>query len=448
MTGIDKKMEEVLQKAFKEKKEALQEAEKVKKQINISRERLKKAILDLKTRKKFLQERNLQLKKKLELLKKQENNLKQKTEEKKKELDELVGFIRVSTKDLYSMIRQSPQSAFLQGREEVLKPILDQVEFPGMDHIRTMIRLLFQEILLSGEVRIQKGKFVARSGEETVGDILVLGNFTVAYRTKEEIGFLLYSDKSERFFALSKLPPRRIYKKLKAYMEGKSDDVPMDISKGAALRQLTHSLSLFEQIPKGGPLVWPILGIGVVGFVLIIERLLYLFRKDINIEKLMEFIRSYAVRGQWNKCIELCKNNEKKTIVKILLKGIENRNLKRDDLENILQESILNEIPKLERFLSTLGILAAIAPLLGLLGTVTGMINTFHVITYYGTGDPRLMSSGISEALITTMLGLSVAIPIMLCHTIISRWVENFISKMEENAVSLVNIIFAKREQV
>jgi biopolymer transport protein ExbB len=121
---------------------------------------------------------------------------------------------------------------------------------------------------------------------------------------------------------------------------------------------------------------------------------------------------------------------------------MEFRTLKRTDMENALQEAILGEIPPLERFLSTLGMLAAIAPLMGLLGTVTGMINTFHVITFYGTSDPRMMSGGISEALVTTMLGLCVAIPIMLCHTLLSRQVETMIATMEEKAVAMVNAVF------
>ena len=91
--------------------------------------------------------------------------------------------------------------------------------------------------------------------------------------------------------------------------------------------------------------------------------------------------------------------------------------------------------------MSTMGMLAAIAPLLGLLGTVTGMIDTFHVITMHGTGDPRMMSGGISEALVTTMLGLSVAIPIMLAHTLLNRAVENTVGMMEEKAVAMINII-------
>ena len=129
----------------------------------------------------------------------------------------------------------------------------------------------------------------------------------------------------------------------------------------------------------------------------------------------------------------------------IITAGINFRNMHRQDMENALQETILREIPPMERFLSTLGMLAAIAPLLGLLGTVTGMINTFHVITYYGTGDPRMMSGGISEALVTTMLGLMVAIPIMFGHTLLSRRVETMIAEMEEKAVSFINMVYKSK---
>jgi biopolymer transport protein ExbB len=113
----------------------------------------------------------------------------------------------------------------------------------------------------------------------------------------------------------------------------------------------------------------------------------------------------------------------------------------RESLENILQEAILKELPRLERFLPALNVMAAVSPLIGLLGTVTGMIGTFHVITLYGTGDPRLMSGGISEALVTTMLGLGVAIPVMLFHAFLRRRIEHIVGDMEEKAVALSNII-------
>jgi biopolymer transport protein ExbB len=132
-------------------------------------------------------------------------------------------------------------------------------------------------------------------------------------------------------------------------------------------------------------------------------------------------------------------------VARVVQAGLRCCHMQREEMENALQEAILKEIPPMERFLSTLGMLAAIAPLLGLLGTVTGMIDTFHVITLHGTGDPRLMSGGISEALVTTMLGLSVAVPIMVAHTLFNRAVDRNIGQMEEKAVALVNIIHKSR---
>jgi len=132
-------------------------------------------------------------------------------------------------------------------------------------------------------------------------------------------------------------------------------------------------------------------------------------------------------------------------VARVLAAGVECCHLPREEMENALQEAILREVPPLERFLSTLGMLAAIAPLLGLLGTVTGMIATFHVITHFGTGDPRMMSGGISEALVTTMLGLAVAIPIMLAHTLLNRAVDKRIGQMEEKALTLVNSVHRSR---
>ena len=155
----------------------------------------------------------------------------------------------------------------------------------------------------------------------------------------------------------------------------------------------------------------------------------------------MKNIKELILKDNFDGCRKLCSQYAGKPLARAISAGLEFKDRNREDMENALQEAILREIPPLEKFLSTLGMLAAIAPLLGLLGTVTGMINTFHVITFYGTSDPRMMSGGISEALVTTMLGLSVAIPIMLCHTILSRKVETMISTMEEKAVAFVNAV-------
>jgi len=447
-TEAREKRVNLLEMANREKDRAAKEADESRQSIFADKSALNRSIAGLKGKNKHLATENQTLETDLDALESREKELLAQREEVEGNVKELVGFVRVNARDVDVLLGRSLQSALVPGREAALQPILNQTEFPGMDHIRSMVDLLFDEIALSGQVRVEEGSFVNRSGEEVTGSILVLGNFSAAYQSPEETGFLLYSDNGRRFFALSKSPPPRMAKKLGAYLQGESEDVPIDISKGAALRQLTHRLSLMEQIPKGGPIVFPILGLGILALLIIIERTLYLFRKSINADRFVDAIGGHAIRNEWGRCVEICKQAGTKPIPNVLLAGINSRDMGREDMENVLQEAILNEIPGLERFLSTLGMLAAIAPLLGLLGTVTGMINTFHVITCHGTGDPRMMSGGISEALVTTMLGLSVAIPIMLCHTLLSGKVENMIGQMEKKAVAFVNTVFKAREEI
>jgi biopolymer transport protein ExbB len=108
---------------------------------------------------------------------------------------------------------------------------------------------------------------------------------------------------------------------------------------------------------------------------------------------------------------------------------------------------MLRELPRLERFITPLKVLAAVAPLLGLLGTVTGMIKTFQVITVFGTGDPRLMAGGISEALVTTQLGLMVAIPVLVAAGLLARRAQRIAGDMEEKAVALSAALIRQGEK-
>ncbi len=137
-------------------------------------------------------------------------------------------------------------------------------------------------------------------------------------------------------------------------------------------------------------------------------------------------------RSTFSYAVALCKR---------MRAGLDVRHETREVQESVLQEAIIHEMPVLQRGLALLAVSGAVAPLLGLLGTVTGMIETFRVITLHGTGDPKLMSGGISEALVTTEVGLAIAIPVMLAHTWLKRRVDHVIGDMEEQAVHLVNTI-------
>ena len=128
-------------------------------------------------------------------------------------------------------------------------------------------------------------------------------------------------------------------------------------------------------------------------------------------------------------------------MARVVRAGLDVRHEHREVVESVLQEAVLHELPLMQRGLAMLAVIGAVAPLLGLLGTVTGMIETFRVITLHGTGDPKLMSGGISEALVTTEIGLAIAIPVMLLHTWLKRRVDHVVGDMEEQAVHLVNTI-------
>ncbi len=435
----------LLKKAETERVKAKHFALKKQQEIFKDKTALKKAVKKIESQNRVLAKENLALGKKNQQMIKKRDGIKSRLDDMVKVSSELIGSIRISAKDADSIFNQSLESSFNHERKKITSLIMNKAKFPEMNEITQLTGALFEEIEKSGQVRIEHVNIFDRKGEEKLSDVLVLGNFTAAYKLDNELGFLASGNKSGSLFALSKLPSSSVSKNIKQYMEGKSEAVYIDISKGAALRQITHRVNFFEQIKKGGPIVYPIIAIFIISLFIIVERGIFLFRKKIDADSFIKKINVFVEKDNWNACVKLCSDFKNKPVASLIFTGINNRERSREELESLIQEKILKEMPSLERFLSTLGMLASIAPLLGLLGTVTGMINTFHVITYFGTGDPKMMSGGISEALVTTMLGLAVAIPVMLGHNMLVRMVENIISQMEEKSIAFLNILEKNR---
>ncbi len=364
------------------------------------------------------------------------------------EFREISGVARVAARDLDGILRQSLLTAIAPKRLDRLQPVLREGYFPDIDDLSLMAHLFLDEAGRSGEVALHEPfAFVDRSGASVEGAVLTLGTFLAAYRIEGEVGFLRYAPGDRRLFAIAALPPRGVRSTLRDYFEGESETVPFDISGGAALRQFTERSSLAEQLRAGGPIVWPILAIALAALVIVVERLITLQRVRGDTDRIMGRVNELAAGGDWEGCQRFLAEQGGKNwpVVRVISAGMTARQEDRETLESTLQEAILREMPHLERFLSVLAIFGAVAPLLGLLGTVTGMIDTFRVITVHGTGDPKMMSGGISEALITTELGLAVAIPIMLLHTFLSRRVDHIVGDMEEKAIGLVNTIQKER---
>ena len=175
----------------------------------------------------------------------------------------------------------------------------------------------------------------------------------------------------------------------------------------------------------------PLLAVALLAFVLVIERLISLRREGRGATRFAnEIIDTYRTKGLAS-AIALAKGG-RGAVARVMKAGLDKAGAPADIFEESLHEAALAELPGLERFLSTIAVLATVAPLLGLLGTVTGMISAFDTITAYGTSDPRLLSGGISEALVTTEIGLVIAIPVLLVHGFLSAKVDRITSDLEQ----------------
>jgi biopolymer transport protein ExbB len=196
---------------------------------------------------------------------------------------------------------------------------------------------------------------------------------------------------------------------------------------------------LADTIEGGGIIGIVILSIGGVAVLLIILRIINLVRVSRKNDKLLDAVVARVKEGDLGEAL-----NQAATLPAAMGRVIRStlQGLRSDpsSVEDVISESVLNEQPLLERYRSALSVFAAVAPLLGLLGTVTGMISTFDVITQYGTGDPQLLSGGISEALITTELGLAVAIPTLLIGNLLASWADRITSNLEVSALRIVNV--------
>lgn len=438
---------EAARKAEADRAAAVQRAREVEQGILADRERLLAEVRALEAQQRDLEADLAAISRRLQAGEERRQRLTDDWARRELGFKEISGNVIVVARDLETMLADSPLSAGRPERAERIAPLLRKGYFPGVDDISAMADVFLDEIARSGQVRLEEGEFVNRAGQDTRGPVLTLGKFTAVYQDGGEVGFLKYAPEGQRHFALSALPPRGLQRQLRDYLKGASAVVPIDLSSGAALRQVARQENLVEHVRAGGPIVWPILLIALIGVGLIIHKSVFLNRVHGNTDRVMTEVNDLADRGDWSACEKVVQvpRRQKWPVIAVIKAGLAGRSEERETLESILQESILHELPQVQKGLSTLAIFAAVAPLLGLLGTVTGMIQTFRVITLYGTGDPKLMSGGISEALVTTEIGLAVAIPFMLAHTFLSRKVDHIVGDMEKNAVRLTNIIQKER---
>lgn len=205
---------------------------------------------------------------------------------------------------------------------------------------------------------------------------------------------------------------------------------------------------MWEFMLKGGPIMWPILLCSVVATAIVVERLIVLWREQIDTRAFMEQISKALKRNKIMEAIDLCERT-KGPIATILKAGILKHDRTRNEIREAIEDASIHELPRLERNLPVLATVAHIAPLLGLLGTVTGMVAAFQVIEAKASSlnpvNPGDLAGGIWEALLTTVFGLCVAIPTFVAYNYLVSRVDGFVLDMERSATDLLSIISEKR---
>ncbi len=334
---------------------------------------------------------------------------------------ELFGVVRQVAGDTAGNIKGSLVSAQFPGRTDFLRELAKRKELPAITELEKLWFELQKEMTEQGKVVRFKTQLLDSEGKPTESEVIRVGPF-VAIKDGE---FMRYLEESQQLAPLGRQPGARFVGaagNLEDAAPGELVPAALDPSRGGILGLLINVPSIQERVDQGGVIGYIILALAAIGVLIALERIITLS------------ITSAKVRGQMKKDAPADNN----PLGRILQVYRDNESVDVETLELKLDDAILKETPRLERWLSTLKTMAAVAPLLGLLGTVTGMIETFQMITLFGTGDPKVMAGGISQALITTVLGLVAAIPILLLHSLANSRSKAVVSVLEEQSAGII----------
>ncbi|MEM6484726.1 MAG: MotA/TolQ/ExbB proton channel family protein [Pseudomonadota bacterium] len=341
-------------------------------------------------------------------------------------LTELFGHLTAASGDLKSNLEVSLVSAQYPNRGDFLGDLIDKMstsdKLPSIEEIERVWYEMLREITETGKVVAFNTEVATASGERAPRDVIRVGAFNVI----DTAGNYLSYDNDH----LKVLPrqPAGTYTGWAASLAGSSSGVsqfgidPTGPTGGSFLAAIIDSPTLEERWHQGGPVGYAITAVGAFALLLAIFRVLVLT----------------GVSGRVSKQLKSDKAMDNNPLGRVLKVHEDNPSMDLETLELKMAEGVMRETPKLESGLTLLKIIAAVAPLMGLLGTVTGMIITFQAITIFGAGDPKAMAGGISSALVTTVLGLLVAIPTVLLHTLVNGRAQRIIHVLNEQATGIV----------
>lgn len=317
------------------------------------------------------------------------------------DLNDLFAIVRQTALNANGVLDTSLVAAEHKERSSFLHDLGKGERPPSIEDVKQLWTTVMTEIAESGKVVRFEATVIKPQGDEARQKVTRAGVFT----SVSNGAYLRYLPESGKLVELSRQPPPRFQRLARELEESKTgiQAMALDPSKGAILSLMVQSPDLKERLKQGGGIGYIILILGALGLSLVLHRgiSLLLTRRRLDAQLKSGTADTKNPLGR----------------IKAVTAALSHGNV--DAIGLRLDEQLAEESSLLNRGLPTVAVLAAVSPLLGLLGTVTGMIETFQSITLFGTGDPKLMSGGISQALVTTQLGLAVAIPLVLFHSLL-----------------------------
>lgn len=335
-------------------------------------------------------------------------------------LGEMFGVVRQTAADLSTVLSDSLTNVEVQERKADLDKLSKAKELPTIAELEDLWYSLQHEMTINGSIRSFSTDVLTPAGETVQQKVTRVGVFNAI----NEQGYLSFDTDLNLLQALGHQPKEA--KMARKYLNSQQDVAPfaLDPSRGALLTMSLASPDLFERMQQGAFVGYVILLIGVIGLCVAAWRLVVLGRVNKRVKQQQK---------------ELTQPNKNNPLGRVLNSYHEiPKPVNIDVLEAKMDEAVLRELPRLEMGQTIIKLFAGIAPLLGLLGTVTGMIATFQAITNFGTGDPKLMAGGISQALVTTVEGLIVAIPLLLAHNWVASRSQKLVQLLDEQSAGLI----------
>ncbi len=337
-------------------------------------------------------------------------------------LGEMFGIVRGTATETIGAIATSNISAQYKGREDLLKKLSVAKELPTIAELEDLWIALQTEMTESAKVSKFDGEVTGLDGTKAPASVTRVGSFNLI----SDNGFLVYNADTKEMQPLVKQPESYVVSDSVAFKNsaaGELKPVYIDPTGGNLLRLKTQEATLEEQFHSGGTPGYVITVLLIIGLLISAVRFLALTSAGSKINAQLKNLNNPSTDNALGRILKVYHDNKKADV---------------ENLELKLDEAIMRETPAIEKGIGILKLIAAVGPLLGLLGTVVGMIGAFQMITLHGTGDPKIMAGSISMALVTTVQGLLCALPLLFLHSLLQSKSNSILHILDEQSAGII----------